>query len=378
MISPEFFFNSLKEKGISYYTGVPDSLLKSFCAFISDNNTKESNLITANEGGAIALAAGYYLSTGKLPLVYMQNSGLGNSINPLLSLADKEVYSIPMILLIGWRGEPGIKDEPQHKKQGKVTTSLLDIMEIPYRTLSDEPTKAQEDINWAISEASENKIPVAIVVRKNTFDDYNPKSNFENQYHLTRESAIKAIVQSLDKSDVIVSTTGKTSRELYECREELQQGHQNDFLTVGSMGHSGQIALGIAIQLPNKNVYCFDGDGSVIMHMGSLAITGDMAPKNYKHIIFNNGAHDSVGGQPTVGFNIDFREIARALNYKFTSIAETEEEVYEAIDKLKLTNGPCLLEIRVSKGARKNLGRPDSSPIENKKNFMTFLLSNED
>jgi phosphonopyruvate decarboxylase len=373
MINPEHFYNLLKENGIGFFTGVPDSLLKSICAYISDNASKENNIIAANEGGAVALGAGYHLATGEIPLIYMQNSGIGNAINPLLSLVDQKVYSIPMLLMIGWRGEPSINDEPQHIKQGEVTLRLLDAMDISYKILPDDFKEAKEIIEKSVKFVKKNSCPFAFVIKKDAFDPYELQNKIKDIFEMTRENALKIIVDSLDDNAIVVSTTGKLSRELFEYREELMQGHQKDFLTVGSMGHTSQIALGIAIQKPNRQVYCFDGDGSVIMHTGSLGISGDLSPKNLKHIVFNNGAHDSVGGQPTIGFKTNFSKIAEGFNYKYVNNAETSKELKEMLKEFKSIDGPALLEISIKKGARSNLGRPTSSPIENKISFMKYL-----
>jgi len=373
MIKPENFFNFFKEKNIDFYTGVPDSLLKNFCAYITDHSTKENNIITANEGNAIALAAGHYLATGEIGLVYMQNAGLGNIINPLASLIDKKVYSIPVLLVIGWRGEPGKKDEPQHIKQGEVTLTLLETMGIKYKILSYNETKNKLIINEAVEYMKRYKEPFALIVRKNTFENYSFKKQIKTNYDLNREEALKLIISKMDDKDIIVSTTGKTSREVFEYREALGQSHEKDFLTVGSMGHASQIALGVALAKPDRNVYCLDGDGALIMHMGGMAIIGKIAPKNLKHIVINNGAHDSVGGQPTVGFDIRMDEIAKACGYKIVLKADTIENILKCFEKMKKVDEISFFEIRVNKGARDDLGRPTTTPIENKEAFMEFL-----
>jgi len=374
MIATEDFYNVLIQNDISFFSGVPDSLLKSICAFLADNVSPENNIIAANEGGAVALAAGYHLATGKTPLVYMQNSGLGNAINPLLSLVDKKVYSIPVLLMIGWRGEPGVKDEPQHIKQGEVTTGLLDAMDIPFEIIPDNLEDARFIMEKSISHIKEQNSPLAFLIKKGTFEPYQLKNRVETRFEMNREEAVKLVVDALNKDDVVVSTTGKTSRELFEYREELGQNHHNDFLTVGSMGHASQIALGIALKKPNKDIYCFDGDGATLMHTGSLGLIGDLAPRNFKHIIFNNGSHDSVGGQPTIAHHIDIPAIALGFNYKQVFVAEDRNSLIALIDKVKHADGPILLEIKINKGARKNLGRPTSTPIENKDNFMGLLM----
>ena len=373
MINPGKFYNLLKQNGINFFTGVPDSLLKDFCAYVTDHTPCNMNIITANEGGAAALAAGRYLAAEEMSLVYMQNSGLGNIVNPLTSLIDPMVYSIPMLFLIGWRGEPGVKDEPQHVKQGKITLELLKTLGVSCEILPQSMEEAEESIKKAVQFMSDHKQPYALVVSKNTFEPYSLQKKIETSFELSREQAIRLIISSLDPEEVIVSTTGQTSREVFEYREEIHDNHEKDFLTVGSMGHSSQIALGIALAKPDKNIYCLDGDGALIMHMGSLAIIGEQSPHNLKHVVLNNGAHDSVGGQPTCGFHLDIPATAKACGYKTALQAETREDVINKINQLKVSEGPSLLEIKVNKGARKDLGRPTTTPIENKEAFMKFL-----
>jgi phosphonopyruvate decarboxylase len=375
MLNPKLFFDTLSKENIDFFTGVPDSLLKNICAYITDNTVAENHIIAANEGNALALGIGYHLATSKIPLIYMQNSGIGNIINPLLSLADPDVYSIPLLLMIGWRGEPNVKDEPQHKKQGRVTLELLETMEVPYQVLSPDTDDEQvkQIIQKACSYARENNAPYALVVRKGSFTNYKLQTDIHQEFPLLREDAIKQIVDELDDKDIVVSTTGVASRELFEYREALEQGHEKDFLTVGGMGHANQIALGIALQKPDRQVFCFDGDGAMLMHMGSLAINASMQCNNFKHIIFNNGAHDSVGGQPTVGYQIDILAIAKAVGYSKVLQASTESEIKNNIKQLRDFNGMALLEIKVKKGFRKNLGRPTKSPLENKKALMRFM-----
>jgi len=370
---PRDFYEFLVSKNITFFAGVPDSLLKDFCAYVTDHTSIRKNIIAANEGNAIALATGYHLATGKIPLVYMQNSGQGNAINPLTSLADSEVYSIPILLLIGWRGEPGKKDEPQHIKQGRITLKLLETLEIPYAVVPKQIEEAKLIINKAIYYMNTKSAPYALVVEEGNFDKYVLQNEIKTKLELEREDAIKEIINFLDVRDVVVSTTGKISRELFEYREEKKQGHSQDFLTVGSMGHASQIALGIALEKPNSQIFCLDGDGAVIMHMGALAVIGHQEPTNFKHIVLNNGAHDSVGGQPTAGFWIDLRAIAKACGYKNAFQAQTRGELASALNLLRLAEGPALLEIKLNKGARKNLGRPTTTPLQNKFEFMKFL-----
>ena len=372
MIRPEFFIEALREKGIDCFAGVPDSLLKNICAYITDHFDAAHNIIAANEGAAVGLAAGHYLATGQPACVYMQNSGEGNIINPLASLTDQEVYNIPVLLLIGWRGRPGVHDEPQHVKQGKVTTGLLNVMGVNYEVLSKEEDKAAKQIEKA-AKALANKEVFALVIEKDTFEDYKLQNVEVNDLTMTREEAIQTVAAALGEKDCIVSTTGMISRELFEYRAAMNQGHERDFLTVGSMGHASQIALGIAMAKTDRNVWCFDGDGAAIMHMGSMAIVANKAPKNYVHVVFNNGAHDSVGGQPTVGLKIDLPAVAKAVGYKNAYSVDNKEDLLECLKALRLVEGPVLLQVCVKKGNRKDLGRPTTTPIQNKEALMGFL-----
>ena len=373
MISPKRFFDELKGHQIDFYTGVPDSLLKNLCAYITDNLPSSQHIIAANEGGAVGLAAGYHLATGKIPVVYMQNSGLGNTVNPLMSLTDKLVYNIPVLLVVGWRGEPGVKDEPQHRKQGLVTLPLLETMGIQYEVLTDDESQLAEQIGRAVAHMKATKEAFALVVKKGTFDSYKLQSDTASVFSLSRENAIKLVAGHVSSNDVIVSTTGMISRELFEYRAAMNHGHHQDFLTVGSMGHASQIALGIAINKPDRKVFCFDGDGATIMHAGNMAIIGSVAPSNYYHIVFNNGAHDSVGGQPTVGHQVDIPSVARAFGYKTVKTVDNESDLVQQLESLTQEEAPLLLEIKVKKGARADLGRPTTTPIENKEALMAFL-----
>ncbi|MBU1082997.1 phosphonopyruvate decarboxylase [Patescibacteria group bacterium] len=373
-INSQAFHQLLSKQGVDFFVGVPDSTLKDFCGYITDHLPPNQHIIVANEGGAIALASGYHLATQKIPVVYMQNSGLGNAVNPLISLADPLVYSIPMILLIGWRGEPGVKDEPQHVKQGLITLPMLDALQIPYAVLDNNMSNIENSIQQAIIYTRDKNAPYALVVRKNLFEKYVSTKIPTVQLLLQREQAIGIIGDTLNPMDIVVSTTGVTSRELFEYREARNQGHEQDFLTVGSMGHASQIALGIALNKSTRQVYCLDGDGAAIMHLGSMAIIGAQKPINFKHILFNNGVHESVGNQPTVGMQIDFQGIARSCGYKTVLMADNEVSLRAQIISLQEATGPAFLEIRVAPGHRSDLGRPTTSPQENKQFLSNFLI----
>lgn len=376
MLSPAAIFQSVRDQGIEFFTGVPDSLLKDFCAYVTDNAAHSNHVISANEGNAVALASGHYLGTGRAALVYMQNSGLGNAVNPLLSLADREVYALPMLLMIGWRGEPGVRDEPQHIKQGRVTTAMLDAMEIPHRKLDANTADPGAVIADACASMREQHAPVALLVRKGAFEAYSLSKQTAPRYARRREDAIKHVVDALTANDVVVATTGKTSRELYEYREARGDGHGNDFLTVGAMGHTASIAMGVARSRPEERTVCLDGDGSAIMHMGALAIIGQSSASKLLHIVINNGAHDSVGGQPTAGFGIALADIAHNCGYARTRSVSEPADIAQAIHDLADASGPAFLEIRTNKGARDDLGRPATRPVENRDALMTRLQRN--
>lgn len=378
MISPKEFHGVLAAEGVDFVAGVPDSLLKDFCAYVDAALPPKSHIIASNEGTAIGLAAGHHLATGSIPLVYLQNSGLGNAINPLLSLADPEVYGIPMVLLVGWRGAPGVKDEPQHVKQGRVTSAMLDAMEIPYRVLDDDPDTANEAARWAASTARDIGAPVVLLAHKGAFGKAEKKRAAREiaEITLTREAAIGLVTASLPTGATIVATTGMISRELYESRGVLGQDRSCDFLTVGSMGHASQIALGIARAQEGKQVVCIDGDGAVLMHLGGMTTIGTSETGELLHIVLNNGAHDSVGGQPTVAQRISLTKIASACGYNAVEgPVEDEAEVRAHVERLAQLPGRRFLEIRVRPGSRIDLGRPKESPQQNKSRFVDRLRS---
>lgn len=371
MIAPSAFVQELQKQGTGFFTGVPDSLLKNLCAYITDSFDAEHHIIAANEGNAVGLAAGHYLATGTIPMVYMQNSGEGNAVNPLLSLADTDVYQIPLLLCIGWRGEPGVHDEPQHVKQGKVTLSLLESMGIPYQVLSSDEATMKAQVEQVYATMKAGHAPVALIVKKGLFAEYTLQQSVCVEGQLTREEALEIIVKHTAPHAIFVSTTGMASRELYEIRERHGEGHEKDFLTVGSMGHASQIALGIALNKKHRQVFCLDGDGAALMHLGGMAIIGTRKPENYFHIILNNGSHDSVGGQPTVGREVDMVGVSASLGYA-TSVKVTDESTLVDALSTKKT-GPHCIEVLVKKGNRKDLGRPKSTPVENKQAFMHYI-----
>lgn len=372
MLKPAFLYNQIEKHGVEFMLGVPDSLLKHFGSYAFDQG---NTLIAANEGGALAIAAGYHLASGKIPLIYLQNSGFGNIVNPLTSLTDEEVYSIPVMIMVGWRGQPGTDDEPQHIKPGKTQEEQLKALDLPYTILSHDEQQAKKQLALAFDAMKRTSSPYVLLVPPNTFEEYTFEGDSKKKsYPLKREEALEKLILKFDEDDIVVSTTGKTSRELFELREKHGQGHHRDFLTVGSMGHASQIALGIALQKKERSVFCIDGDGAMIMHMGALAIIGEQQPANFHHILINNGAHESVGGQPTAGFSVNFGKIAEGCGYKKTFRVDDLNSLDKTLDEFLASEGPVLLEIMTQTGARSDLGRPTLSPTENKSNFMQFLL----
>lgn len=364
---------TLKNHNISFFTGVPDSLLSAFsdCLSQEDVVTGNNHVIAHNEGGCIALASGYHLSTGSVACVYMQNSGLGNIVNPVSSLTHPNVYGIPMLLVIGWRGEPNVPDEPQHIFQGRTTLSLLDSLEIPYIVLDQNTTPQDiDDAMRRFSRLFDQGRSAAIVVRKGGLSSVPVCRN--NNYTLNRENAIGQIVQAA-QCDCIISTTGKISRELFEVRKKNMQSHMQDFLTVGSMGHCSMIALGIALQQPDRRIWCLDGDGAVLMHMGALTTIASCQPENFVHIVLNNESHESVGGAPTAMRVVNLSQLALSAGYRAAYSVETTQTLQNVLCEIAVKKGPIMLEIKVALGARSDLGRPSTSVTENKENFVNFL-----
>ena len=372
MIAPDAFYRILNRGGVDFFTGVPDSLLKNFCFYLNDHLNPSKHIIAANEGNAIAMAAGYHLATGKIGAVYLQNSGLGNSINPLVSLTDADVYCIPLMLIIGWRGEPGIKDEPQHVKQGRITLQQLDILGIPYWIL-DHNTDLEKVVADVLTSIQRTGSPAAIVIRKGCIARYAkllPTQQAESV--LLREEALQKLIELIDPKDIVISTTGKTSRELFELRGR-RGDVPRDFFSVGSMGHTSSIALGVALGQPRRRVICLDGDGSMLMHLGALPIIGSIKPKNFIHVLLNNGAHESVGGQQTVAKLIDFRSIALSCGYRYFHRANNLSSIDECWRTISTQVGPIFFEIKICIGSRENLGRPDLTPYQNKHYFINHV-----
>jgi len=362
------FIDKLEKHGVEFFAGVPDSLLNALCLELMNTDTSQVK-IGVNEGSCLALASGHYMATGNVPCVFMQNSGLGNIVNPYTSLAHEKVYGVPILFVVGWRGEPETKDEPQHVFMGEITLGLLELMGIKYEIIDENTSISQ--IEKSMKEFVKhfaNKQSCAFVVRKGAFTS-DAGNNSENTYDIVREDAIQHIISNIGKDDIVVSTTGKISRELFELREKLKQPHHTDFLTVGSMGYASSVAAQIAAEKKDKKVICIDGDGAALMHMGCMATIGDLELDNFVHIILDNELHESVGGVPTVSGSVNWVELAEAVGYDSGRVIYTKKQ----LDTIKgFTHGELIV-IKVNKFSRKDLGRPTVTAKENIAQFMKFI-----
>ncbi len=371
----QHLLSACADAGIDFFTGVPDSQLKGLCDTLYATCGVESSrhIVAANEGNAIGLCAGHYLATGRPGLCYMQNSGLGNAVNPIASLMDGQVYALPCLLVVGWRGEPGVHDEPQHVKQGQITLGQLDLLDVPYMVL--DKTMSETDFDAAfvgIRTHLEAGRTAAIVVKKGALT-CSLKPQYGNDRTLTREKAAEHILHAAGERDVFVSTTGKLSRELFELREAAGQGHEKDFLTVGSMGHASMIALGIALEQPSRRIWCLDGDGAALMHLGAMAILGKKKPANLLHVVINNAAHETVGGMPVCEGALDVSAVAKAVGYARTFRADSADALDAALEAAQTCGGLALVEVMCAVGARDDLGRPTTTPQQNRDALMTYI-----
>ena len=376
MIDLQQYLSCLKNSGVEFISGVPDTLLNDLCLAIESEWPKDKHVLAANEGNAIGLAAGYHMATGTVPIAYMQNSGLGNATNPLISLTDPEVYAIPMVLLIGWRGDPGSSDWPQHKRQGELTPVFLNSLKIPYRVLEGDAENAIENTEWAIKTAAEGGHPTALLAKKGVFEK-GEKARFtpaDSEYIMSREEAMAAVLDCAPKDAIYIATTGRATRELHELRNVRGEGHCNDFLNVGAMGHASSIAAGIASAHPERTVICFDGDAAALMHMGSFAINASLNLPNFLHIVLNNGVHESVGGQTSVGYTANYTGIARAAGYQTgEATVDTESGLQAAVRERLAAGGPAFIDMRIRKGMRDDLPKLIITPVEIKEQFMDEL-----
>lgn len=354
MLDQERVFRALGDEGVEFFAGVPDSHLNGFCAYLTENVPSCRHIIAANEGNAVALASGYYFATGTVPLVYMQNSGMGNALNPLVSLADKHVYSVPMVLLIGWRGDPSVEDHVQHETQGQITTKLLDVLGIPHVVVKGDDESIEKTVSWAVRTTRDTRVPAALIAQKGIFAETTKRPFQDDSYPLSREEAIRVVLDNTPKDSVFVATTGRASRELYHLREERGETHDYDVLNVGSMGHASSISMGMAQVIRDRLVVCLDGDAAAIMHLGALTTVSTHDMPNLLHIILDNGVHESVGGQPSAGHLVDFAQIARGSGYR-AQIANDANSLITAIGALADGKAASLIDVRIRKGLRPTL-----------------------
>ena len=356
MLDQKKVFERLASLGVRFFTGVPDSYLNGFCNYALAN-CGGNNVIAANEGNAVGIAAGHYLATGEVPLVYMQNSGIGNAVNPLVSMADRDVYAIPMILLIGWRGQGDTEpNHPQHRTQGRITPLLLDDMGIPYTVLTDDDDAFAAEAEKAVGYCLRERSAYAFIAPKGVMADPDKPNNRDDVYPMSREEAIEVILDSMPADTVYSATTGRATRELFFLRERRGESKDRDYLNVGSMGHASSVALGIALAKPDRSVCVLDGDSACIMHMGAMTMVSKLNVPNFLHVVLNNGAHESVGGQPSAGHLLDFTKIAESCGYATVGKAvETADELKDAVARLLKAGKAGFIDCRIHKGLNSKL-----------------------
>lgn len=355
MVNLDNLFQAFDKMGVKFFTGVPDSLLNDFSLYLTQNIPDTQHVMAANEGNAVGIATGNYMATGNIPLVYMQNSGIGNATNPLLSLTHPCVYSIPMVLVIGWRGDPSIKDHAQHKKQGELTPVLMKDMDIPYEILEDE-NKVISQFEWAVKKAKEISSPVALIVKKGILAQKEKHQKYPESQLMSREEAISVVIDVMGKEAVYLATTGRATRELHEQLTLHEIAHDVEFLNVGAMGHLSSIGLGMALGAPKKKIVVFDGDAAAVMHMGSLATNGRYHPHNLLHIVLNNGVNESVGGQKSAGQIIDLTTIAKACGYTtYPCFIDNTDDLRKCAQLFSQKGGLTFADVRLRQGIRKDM-----------------------
>ena len=367
MIKVNTLINLLKKNNTNFFTGVPDSVLKELSSYLKN---QRNHIIATSEGSAVSIGIGHYLSTKKIPCIYMQNSGLSNALNPLISIAHKKVYSIPLILIIGWRGSPKVKDEPQHNVKGKITREILKLLNIKYTILRS--NKDFKKFDKQIKHAKKNNTIVACLIEQGTLHKNSKSSSKKDFYSLDKEYFLKTLIKEIPTRSKVISSTGYNSRELMYLRKKFNLNKSKDFYMVGGMGHTSSVALGYSLVSKN-NTFCIDGDGAFLMHTGSIAEIGSRSVKRFKHIVINNGCHDSVGGQPTRAGNIDLEKIASSFGYKVFPSCKSKDALIETLEKFMSSQDCSFLEIKANPGFRNNLGRPTTSPEENKVCFMQSI-----
>lgn len=361
MIYVEDLLNTLKKKKINFFTGVPDSVLKNLTY-----KFKKNHISVNNEGTAVSLAAGYYLATGKLPCVYMQNSGLGNAINPLISITNKNIYSIPSILIIGWRGSPNSKDEPQHQVMGKKTKQILKLLGIKYFVARNK--KDLEKFEKMIEYSRSKLTSIACLIERSSIKNKKSKTQKKiiNKYKVYRYNFIKELVDLIKIKSNVISSTGFISRELDHILSKKKYLNIKPFYMVGGMGHSASLTLGVSLKSKKQNI-CLDGDGALLMHLGSLGIVKKYGKKNFKYILLRNDTHESVGCQPTNSTHINYKILSKSFGFRKYLLITKELDFKNVVKKLINSPGPSFLEVRIKNGSISNLGRPKNLKFVKKK-----------
>ena len=365
MIEVNSLVSLLKKNNCDFFTGVPDSVLKELSIKLQNKN-KKKHIIATNEGSAVSLGIGHYLSTKRVPCIYMQNSGLSNALNPLISIAHKRVYSIPLILVIGWRGSPRIKDEPQHNIKGEITENILKLLNIKYTIL-----RSNNDLNKfdkQIKLAKKKSSIVACLIEQGTLTKNKKTNKKKDFYNLDKEIFLKTLLLTLKKNTKIISSTGFNSREIMYLRKKFKITNGRDFYMVGGMGHTSSVALGYSLS-NKKNVICIDGDGSLLMHLGSIKTAGTFANKNFKYILLNNNSHDSVGNQSTYANNVNFEKLSKSLGFKKFYSIKNKINLKKKIKTFLSEKELSFLEIKISNSKIKKLPRP-TDLLKIKKIFM--------
>ena len=374
MVNQQTLFQELDKLGVKFFTGVPDSLLNDFCLYLVNNIPDGRHVMAANEGNAIAIAAGNYMATGNIPVVYMQNSGIGNATNPLLSLTHDCVYGIPMILVIGWRGDPSINDHAQHKKQGELTPVLMSDMDIPYEILDADDTVIDK-FTWAVNKAKEISAPVALIAKKAILTQKEKKQTYADSKLMNREEAVAAVVDVIGEDAIYLGTTGRATREVHEQLIAHGIGEGHEWQNVGSMGHVSSVGLGLALARPDKRIVVFDGDAAAVMHMGALATNCRYKAGNMLHIVLNNGVNESVGGQPSAGYLIDLTTIAKACGYRTVGHpVETKEELQQIVRENHSGEMPLFIDVHVRQGIRSDMPKLNIDHKAQKETLMKNLI----
>ncbi len=379
-IAAAHFVDQLAALGVRFVAGVPDTILCELAGRLGAPDSPLRHLVACNEGAAVAAAIGHHLASGAVAAVYLQNSGLGHAANPLASLAAPEVCSIPLLLLVGWRGELAddgtqLADEPQHRLQGRLTPAQLDLLGIAHETLGPADSDPAAALRRLLRLALRRQRPVALLLRRGTFAPA-PAGSVgpplaAGAPQMSREQAIEACLRALPAGAATVATTGMASRELFDLRRRRGEPHDLDFLVVGAMGHASHVALGLCCADPGRPVLCLDGDGAALMHLGALASCA--GARGLLHVVLNNGAHESVGCQPTSAPALRLAALARACGYARVATVRSAASLEAAVRDFLEGGQSGFIEAVCRVGHRADLGRPALAPREAARQFMRAL-----